>query len=163
MIFIDFFFVGILVATLLWAISNRFFTHSSHTHATDQSVEWAYSFDVHVNSFFPLFIDLYLAQLVLSPVLTLSNWVCLFFGNTLYLGKIHLLAFSQSCLSDCSVSTFSAAFAQYLYVTYLGYNALPFLIRSELLLFPIVVLFAGWVVSLLGFNVAKGVLGMYFR
>lgn len=86
MIFVDFLLVGIAIATLLWAISNRFFTHSSHTHATDQSVEWAYSFDVHVNSFFPLFIDLYLAQLVLSPVLTRSNWVCLFFGNTLYLG-----------------------------------------------------------------------------
>lgn len=56
-----------------------------------------------------------------------------------------------------------AAFSQYLYVTYLGYNALPFLIRSELLLFPIVVLFAGWVVSLLGFNVAKTVLDVYFR
>jgi len=39
----------------------------------------------------------------------------------------------------------TVAFSQYLYVTYLGYNALPFLIRSELLLFPVVVLFAGWV------------------
>lgn len=57
----------------------------------------------------------------------------------------------------------AAAFSQYLYVTYLGYNALPFLIRSELILFPIVILFAGWVVSLLGFNVAKGVLDVYFR
>jgi hypothetical protein len=57
---------------------------------------------------------------------------------------------------------FTVAFSQYLYVTYLGYNALPFLIRSELLLFPVVVLFVGWVVSLLGFNVAKGVLGAYF-
>jgi len=165
MIFIDFFLVGTVIATILWAISNRFFTHSSHTHATDQSVEWAYSFDVHVNSFFPLFIDLYLAQLVLSPVLTRSNWVCLFFGNTLYLGEFntveHAICIPNSTLSD---STFqSAAFSQYLYVTYLGYNALPFLIRSELLLFPIVVLFAGWVVSLLGFNVAKGVLDVYFR
>lgn len=41
-------------------------------------------------------------------------------------------------------------------------TALPFLIRSELLLFPIVILFGMWVVSLLGFNVAKGVLGSYF-
>jgi len=87
MIVFDFFLVGMAVATLLWAISNRFFTHSSHTHATDQSVEWAYSFDVHVNSFFPLFLNLYLAQLVLSPVITRTNWVCLFFGNTLYLSK----------------------------------------------------------------------------
>ncbi|CAD6588477.1 MAG: hypothetical protein CYPHOPRED_004416 [Cyphobasidiales sp. Tagirdzhanova-0007] len=141
MVFVDFFLAGTIVATLLWAVSNRFFTHRSHTHATDQSVEWAYSFDIHVNSFFPFFLNLYLAQLVLSPVITRANWVCLFFGNTLYL----------------------VAFSQYLYVTYLGYNALPFLIRSELLLIPVAVLFVGWIVSLLGFNVAKGVLGLYFK
>lgn len=44
----------------------------------------------------------------------------------------------------------------------LGYNALPFLIRSELLLFPIVIFFGLWIVSLLGFNIAKKVLGVYF-
>lgn len=141
MIAVDFLLLGTVVATALWAISNRFFTHSSHTHATDQSVEWAYSFDVHVNSFFPLFLNLYLAQLLLSPVITRHNWVCLFFGNTLYL----------------------IAFSQYLYVTYLGYNALPFLIRSELLLFPVVVFFGAWIVSLLGFNLARSALGLYFR
>ena len=57
----------------------------------------------------------------------------------------------------------AVAFSQYLYVTYLGYNSLPFLIRSELLLFPIVILFAGWIVSLLGLNVARVVLNIYFR
>lgn len=58
---------------------------------------------------------------------------------------------------------FAVAFSQYLYVTYLGYNALPFLIRSELILFPVVILFIGWIISLLGFNVAKVALGLYFR
>lgn len=140
MVLLDFFGVGLIISTCLWAISNRFLTHASHTHATDQRVEWPYAFDVHSNSFFPLFLQLYLAQLLLSPVVTRSNWVCLWVGNTLYL----------------------SAFTQYVYVTYLGYNALPFLIRSELLLFPIVILFAFYVVSLLGFNVAKGVLGLYF-
>lgn len=43
-----------------------------------------------------------------------------------------------------------------------GYNALPFLIRSELLLFPIVILFALYIISLLGFNVSRGVLEAYF-
>jgi hypothetical protein len=61
-----------------------------------------------------------------------------------------------------SASTQKVALSQYLYVTYLGYNALPFLIRSELLLFPVVVFFIGWVISLLGFNVARSVLGLYF-
>lgn len=86
MVGLDFFLSGLVISTALWALSNRFFTHSSHTHATDQTVEWAYSFDVHTNSFWPVFLELYLAQLVLSPVITRSNWICLFFGNTLYLG-----------------------------------------------------------------------------
>ncbi|GAA97099.1 uncharacterized protein L969DRAFT_96978 [Mixia osmundae IAM 14324] len=140
MVFVDFLLVGVIVATLLWALSNRFMTHSSHTHATEQEVEWGYSFDVHCNSFFPMFLHLYLAQLVLSAVVTRDNWVCLWVGNTLYL----------------------AAFAQYIYVTYLGYNALPFLIRTELLLFPAVLLLGLYFVSLLGFNVAKWTLAAYF-
>ncbi len=40
--------------------------------------------------------------------------------------------------------------------------ALPFLIRTELLLFPLLPLFAAYIVSLLGFNVAKKVLELYF-
>lgn len=40
--------------------------------------------------------------------------------------------------------------------------ALPFLIRSELLLAPLLPLFAAYVVSLMGFNVAQHVLPMYF-
>jgi hypothetical protein len=73
------------------------------------------------------------------------------------------------------------SFAQYIYGIYLGLNgvcvlvsdgasngltcsasALPFLIRSELLLAPLLPLFAAYVVSLLGFNVAKFVLPLYF-
>lgn len=40
--------------------------------------------------------------------------------------------------------------------------ALPFLIRSELLLAPLLPLFAAYIVSLLGFNVANHVLPLYF-
>lgn len=48
----------------------------------------AYAFDIHVNSFLPLFFQLYVAQLFLSPVLTRGNWICLFAGNTLYLAAL---------------------------------------------------------------------------
>lgn len=96
---------------------------------------------MHANSFFPFFLQLYTAQLLLAPVVTRSAWVCLWVGNTLYF----------------------SAFTQYAYVTYLGYNALPFLIRSELLLFPIVIFFVSYVVSLLGFNVSQVVLGLMFK
>ncbi|KAG8723771.1 hypothetical protein FRC12_024440 [Ceratobasidium sp. 428] len=51
---------------------------------------------------------------------------------------------------------------QYIYITYLGLNALPFLIRTELLLFPLLPLFAAYAVSLLGFNVARWALQLYF-
>ena len=79
-------------------------------------------------------------------------------------------------------------FAQYIYGIYLGLNglspafclilvifycsvvneltycvttALPFLIRTELLLAPLLPLLVGYIVSLLGFNVGRRVLSAY--
>ena len=43
------------------------------------------------------------------------------------------------------------------------HTALPFLVRSELLLSPLLPLFTAYIISLLGFNVAKHVLGIYFH
>ena len=40
----------------------------------EQRVEWLYAFDIHCNSFFPLFIMLYVVQLVLSPILLANGW-----------------------------------------------------------------------------------------
>lgn len=71
MVFVDFILVGVIVATAIWAISNRFLTHSSHTHATEQTVEWCvghsrrcancrrnFCFDIHVNAFLPILLEL---------------------------------------------------------------------------------------------------------
>ncbi|KIM73995.1 hypothetical protein PILCRDRAFT_80534 [Piloderma croceum F 1598] len=141
MIFRDFLLVGAVVATVLWFFSNRvLLSPPSHSTPSDSSVEWSYALDVHINAFFPLYLTLYLAQLFLLPIILKDNWVCLWVGNTLYL----------------------AAFAQYVYGVYLGLNALPFLIRSELLLAPLLPLFMSYVLSLLGFNVARHVLRAYF-
>ncbi|KAH9453041.1 hypothetical protein MJO28_008032 [Puccinia striiformis f. sp. tritici] len=136
----DFFLSGLIISTILWATSNQFFTHSSHTHATDQRVEWQYAFDIHTNSFFPLFINLYILQLVLAPLILRHNWVSLWIGNSLYL----------------------IAVTQYSYVTYLGYNSLPFLIKSEILLIPILIYTSLYFISLLGFNLASHFLNFYF-
>ncbi|KAF9005277.1 UNC-50 [Hymenopellis radicata] len=141
MILRDYLLTGIIIATILWFTSNRLLlAPPSHSTPADSSVEWAYAFDVHTNAFFPLYLALYLAQLFLLPVVLKDNWVCLWVGNTLYL----------------------AAFAQYTYGIYLGLNALPFLVRSELLLSPLLPLFTAYIISLLGFNVAKHVLPAYF-
>ncbi|KAI8444646.1 UNC-50 [Phakopsora pachyrhizi] len=140
MIFRDFLMSGIIVSSLLWAISNKFLTQSNHNYATDQRVEWQYSFDIHVNSFLPFFLNLYVLQLILVPVITRDNWLSLWIGNSLYL----------------------IAVIQYAYITYLGYNALPFLIRSESLLLPILPFLILYVISLLGFNISKNFLDIYF-
>ncbi|TFK70823.1 UNC-50-like protein [Pluteus cervinus] len=141
MILRDFFLSGILISTLIWFIANRVLVSPpSHTSPTDTSIEWAYVFDVHTNAFFPFYLTLYLAQLFLLSLILRDNWVCLWLGNTLYF----------------------LAFAQYTYGIYVGLNALPFLIRSELFLAPLLPIFVAYIVSLLGFNVAKHALRLYF-
>ena len=89
MVFVDFILVGVLVATAIWAISNRFLTHSSHTHATEQTVEWCvghprdcadrcrnFCFDIHVNAFLPILLELcvgHLAHIRLTRAATLPS------------------------------------------------------------------------------------------
>ncbi|TBU52066.1 UNC-50-like protein [Dichomitus squalens] len=137
----DYLLVGLVIATILWFFANRILlSPPSHSTLEDARVEWAYAFDVHTNAFFPFYLTLYLAQLFLVPIILKNNWVCLFVSNTLYL----------------------AGFAQYIYGVYLGLNTLPFLVRTELLLAPLLPLFTGYIVSLLGFNVAQHVLPLYF-
>lgn len=69
-------------------------------HAVEQKVEWAYAFDVHCNSFFPLFLILYVLQFFFMPLLQRHNWISIFIGNTMYL----------------------TAAVWYIYGTFLGYN-----------------------------------------
>ena len=83
-VFVDFVGLGMCVATLCWYgnqngckgsyvflcsansfncyryIANNYLRRDSggHSHAVEQKVEWLYAFDVHCNSFFPLFIAL---------------------------------------------------------------------------------------------------------
>lgn len=139
MVLRDYLGVGVVVATLLW-LAAPLLSLAPTLHHADSRLEWAYAFDVHSNAFFPFALVLYLLQAVLAPILTHDRWLAMWLGNTLYL----------------------VALSQYVYVTYLGMNALPFLVRSEVLLAPLLPLFVGYVVSLLGFNVAKSVLDVYF-
>ncbi|CAK5272084.1 unnamed protein product [Mycena citricolor] len=154
MILRDFLLSGVVVSTILWQTSKTFLLPSTPPAPTPsftgarfppptprhETVEWAYTFDVHTNAFFPLYLTLYLAQLFLLPVIQKNNWLCLWVGNTLYL----------------------AGFAQYIYGTYLGLSALPYLAHTTLLLAPLLPLGAAYVVSLIGFRVAPWFLAVYF-
>lgn len=43
-----------------WIANSRLLQHRSHS--VEQEVEWMYALDIHSNSFFPLFIWLYVVQ-----------------------------------------------------------------------------------------------------
>ena len=53
-----------LLTIILRFITNKFMREQI-THSVDQSVEWAYAFDVHCNAFFPLLLILHGLQLFL--------------------------------------------------------------------------------------------------
>ncbi|KAJ2778188.1 hypothetical protein H4R18_004758 [Coemansia javaensis] len=130
---------GAAVATVTWAVANRFLRHQN-VHAADQRVEWQYALDVHCNAFFVFFAAAYVVQLLFLPLLMRTSWISLFVGNSL----------------------FALAAAAYVYITYLGFRALPFLHRQELFLFPLPLVAAAYLVSLFGFNVSHHLVDYYF-
>ncbi|KXS09705.1 UNC-50 protein [Gonapodya prolifera JEL478] len=141
MVAVDYLLVGAGVATVNWLFTNRVLIAQPLLHSVRQQVEWAYCFDVHCNAFFPLSLATYVVQFFFLPIVTRQGWVAAFVGNTLYGGAV----------------------GYYLYVTFLGYNALPFLRHQTIFLYPIALICAAWIVCVaLGFNVAAFVLGVYF-
>jgi hypothetical protein len=96
---------------------------------------------VHCNAWFPLFLLLYVAQFVLSPVLLWRAWL--------------------SSVLSCAL--YAAAFAYYHYLNFLGYSALPFLERTEVFLWPAgLVAVAAVLAALAGCNPTRFVLSIYF-
>ncbi|CDK26325.1 unnamed protein product [Kuraishia capsulata CBS 1993] len=153
MVVVDFLVTGIVIASIGWVLANCIFKNRHLVSASgvsditspftdDSALEWPYCFDVHCNSYLVVWLCLYLIQFILLPLLTLSNWFSTLIGNTLYL--------------------FSLSY--YFVITFYGYNALPFLSRTELILLPIPVLCVLWLVlTLLGFNVAAYLSDVYFN
>ncbi|KAI8884025.1 UNC-50 [Backusella circina FSU 941] len=139
MVIVDFVLVGSIVATCTWFLTNRYLRVNTNQ-AGDQQVEWAYAFDIHCNSFFPLFLMLYILQFFIFPIITRHNIVSLAVGNFIYFVSI----------------------VWYIHGTFLGFNALPFLARTEVLLYPIGVFAILFVASLFGINISETVIGFYF-
>ncbi|KAJ6264658.1 hypothetical protein Dda_0807 [Drechslerella dactyloides] len=136
--FVHFLSGALFAATAGWYLAGRFLRRGrtgrfGATPSTDGELEWAYCFDVAVRAFFVAFFFLYIVQFFLMPLLLKDWWISLFVGNTLYL----------------------VAFSFYFVVTFLGYNALPFLTHTEVILFPVVGFAGIWVLCLFGFDIAK--------
>lgn len=100
-----------------------------------------YAFDVHCNGYFPLFLIVYVTQFFLVPILLKPAFLSTFLANTLY----------------------GLACCYYWYITFLGYQVLPFLNKTTIFLYPCVAIGAAYIVSLVTrWNVSVFVLTMYF-
>lgn len=144
-VIVDFGVIGMVTATLGWYLANHYLLidHSSggNSHTTEQKVEWLYAFDIHCNSFFPVFILLYVLQYFLLLVVMRDGMMFTILSNTLY----------------------AIAISYYLYVTFLGYDALPFLQNTTVFLYPVVlvvVIFA--LACLFNFNICVFAMTSYF-
>ncbi|KAL4230049.1 Protein unc-50 [Mactra antiquata] len=124
-IFVDCIGVGILIASLFWFVSNRYMLIAP---PRGQDVEWGYAFDVHLNAFFPLLMILHFFQLFfLHPVINQEWFLGRLFGNTLWL----------------------IAISYYIYITFLGYSALPFLKNTRVILYPVTIVIFVYILSLI--------------
>ena len=107
----------------------------------NNNVEWLFAFDVHCNSFVPLFVALYLGQLILSPLLSQRGFICALLSNILY----------------------GLSLSYYHYCQFVGFNSLPFLERTEFLLYPVVgLVLLAIPLSAMQFNPTRWVLSWYF-
>ena len=137
-IFVDCIGVGLLIATALWSLSNRYLLRPSARAESD--VEWGFAFDVHLNAFFPLlvilhFVQLFFYHLVINRDALLSTFV----GNSLWL----------------------VALGYYIYITFLGYSSLNILHKTKVFLYPMIPLGVFFLFSVaVNWNLSRSL--MYF-
>jgi hypothetical protein len=118
-------------------------TDSSFLMVSSQQVEWLYAFDIHLNSYFPVWVILYVLQFLILPLILRAegSFLATLLANTMYL----------------------IAGIYYYYVTSLGYTARPFLQRTEIFLYPIGGLVILYTLSLiLNVNMTLLVVNFYF-
>ncbi|CAH3170604.1 unnamed protein product [Porites evermanni] len=139
-VFVDCIGVGLIIASLLWFFCNRYLRIST-AYDPGQRVEWAYAFDVHLNAFFPLLLILHVIQLFcMQIIIDHPLFISRFIGNSLWL----------------------IALIYYIYISFLGYSALPFLRKTVVLLYPVLLVVIGYVVSLaVGWNIGQAFMQFY--
>ncbi|KAJ8901173.1 hypothetical protein NDN08_007023 [Rhodosorus marinus] len=139
---IDFLLAGVVLSTIMWWVANTYLRiDSTGTHATEQYVEWMYSFDVHCNSYFPFFMIVNVGQYFLLPLFLRKGMLWAIFANLLY----------------------CCAGAYYTFVTFLGYDILPFLQHTTVFLYPIPACgFFFIITTAMRINICRAVMAFYF-
>ncbi|KAL0107854.1 hypothetical protein PUN28_014844 [Cardiocondyla obscurior] len=132
MVFVDYIAIGLLIATLFWFISNRYFRIDK-----TQDVEWGYAFDIHLNAVFPPLILHILQLFIYNALINNNTFSARFLGNTFWL----------------------IAISYYIYITFLGYANIEILHNTHLILSALPVLLLIYVVMLCaGMNVSYSVM-----
>ncbi|KAM1233624.1 uncharacterized protein LOC126585681 isoform X1 [Malus sylvestris] len=141
-LFFHFLFIGMLLATFCWFLTNSYLREEApNSHVVEQHVEWLYAFDVHCNSFFPMFVLLYVIHYFLSPILVAHGFLPVLLSNLIFM----------------------VATSYYHYLNFLGYDVLPFLERTTFFLYPIsVVIVLSPILILSGFSPSRYFMNMYF-
>ena len=167
---------GALIATACWAIANKYMRASMPLpHSVEQEVEWLYAWDVHCNSYVPVLLLIFAAQLPLLPLLMRDGFLPALLGNTLYAAAAvhyiyitfsgYLSAYAMmrqqyhnvSCAQQRCITTPFLAI-----LLYHVYAVLPFLQRQNLFLAPIGVIAVLYLLLvILQVNVARIVLGLF--
>ena len=135
-IFLEWLLAGIIMATLLRYVANKYLRVHNRTHSVVQNVEWRYAFDIHCNSFFVFFLFTYILQFFFLPLLDNRSLTAMIFANGFYV-------IACTC---------------YFYITHLGYRALPFLTKTEVYFYPTVLSFLMFIIFFL-----LGLLGEKYR
>lgn len=136
-VFVDFIVAGIIVTTIVWFFANRYLRQN----VNEADVEWGYSFDVHMNAFFPPLVLLHFVQLIFfNSVINTDYFFSRVFGNTIWL----------------------IAILYYIYITFLGYNCIPFLKNSRIILAPIPLVVLFYIMTLvIGWNITISFVNFY--
>ncbi|OLY81016.1 Protein unc-50-like protein [Smittium mucronatum] len=141
LVIINYFVAGAVISSILQFIANTCLVQNDHIYRSAQKVEWGYAFDIHCNAFFPFFLCVYVVQFCFLP-LTTGPLIRLVIGNLVYVLGAWM----------------------YVYISYLGYCALPFLHLQVVILYPFVALLLGSLVIsfAFNFNISHHVLDYYF-
>ncbi|XP_050311905.1 protein unc-50 homolog [Anthonomus grandis grandis] len=137
-IFVDCIGIGLVIATGLWYVTNRFLKPKQ----VPQDVEWGFAFDIHLNAFFP-------------PLILLHFFLIIFYNLFLY---------REGSTVSVVLGNFFwlAAAIYYVYITFLGYNSMQILRNIHLFLAPIPwLVFAYLCTVYMGFNISRAVFEMY--
>ncbi|KAJ1397335.1 hypothetical protein SESBI_31928 [Sesbania bispinosa] len=96
---LHFFFTGVLLATFCWFLTNAYLREEApNSYVVEQRVEWMYAFDVHCNSFFPMFVLLYVIHYFLSPLLVAHGFIPILLSNLLFMYPWVWLLSCKQCL-----------------------------------------------------------------